>query len=62
MGTTMKTDSSAGRSLWPLGLALALALMVAGSLSLLWIATTHPDATVTAHPLAEGGAPPRAAR
>ena len=58
----MAAEHDAKRSLWPLGLALSLGLMIAGSLSLLWIATTHPDAAVTAHPLAEGGAPPRAAR
>jgi membrane protein implicated in regulation of membrane protease activity len=57
----MGADEDAPRSLWPLGLALALAAMITGSLSLLWIATTHPDAAVTAHPLAADGAPPRAA-
>ena len=55
------SDSATSRSLWPLGLALALAAMITGSLSLLWIATTHPDAAVTLHPLATAGAPPRPA-
>jgi hypothetical protein len=35
--------------------------MIATSLSVLAIAITHPDARVEAHPLAAGGAPPRAA-
>jgi hypothetical protein len=42
-------------------LAFALAAMIAGSLGVLGIALAHPDPTVTAHPLAAGGAPPRAA-
>jgi hypothetical protein len=55
------TDCSARRSLWPWGLGLALAAMIAGSLAVLGIAITHPDADVEAHPLAADGAPPRAA-
>jgi hypothetical protein len=58
----MADDAAPSRSLWPLGLGLALAFMITASLSLLWIATSHPDASVTAHPLATHGAPPRAAR
>jgi hypothetical protein len=57
----MGADGDGPRSLWPLGLGLALAAMITGSLSLLWIATAHPDAAVTAHPLATTGAPPRPA-
>jgi hypothetical protein len=54
-------DDRIDRSLWPLGLALALAAMIAGSLGVLGLAIAHPDATVAAHPLATAGAPPRAA-
>ena len=55
------TEPEPRRSLWPWALGLALAAMIAGSLSVLAIAITHPDARVEAHPLAAGGAPPRAA-
>lgn len=58
----MTTDPAARRSLWPWALGLALAAMIASSLAVLGIAITHPDAHVTAHPLAPAdGAPPRAA-
>jgi hypothetical protein len=53
--------SRAGSWGWPLGLALALAAMIATSLTVLGIAITHPDAAVEAHPLAAGGASPRPA-
>jgi hypothetical protein len=59
--TTTNPEGAARRSLWPWALALALAAMIAGSLGVLAIAILHPDARVEAHPLAEGGAPPRAA-
>ena len=55
------TEPGPGRSLWPLGLGIALAAMIATSLGVLAIAITHPDAQVEAHPLAAGGAPPRPA-
>jgi hypothetical protein len=58
---TTTTERSPGRSLWPWGLGIALAAMIATSLSVLAIAIAHPDARVEAHPLAAGGAPPRAA-
>jgi hypothetical protein len=48
-------------SIWPWALGLALAIMIAGSLGVLGIAITHPDADVEAHPLAADGTPPRAA-
>jgi hypothetical protein len=55
------TDPAVNRSLWPWALGLALAAMIAGSLTMLGIAITHPDAHVEVHPLETGGAPPRAA-
>jgi hypothetical protein len=57
----MEAEASAGRSRWPLGLALALAAMIAASLSVLGIALAHPDREVVSHPLAAAGVAPRAA-
>ena len=56
------TDRDPRRSLWPYGIAAALAAMVVGSLAVLAIAVTHPDPEVEMHPLAQHGVPPRAAR
>jgi hypothetical protein len=57
----MEAEATVRRSRWPLGLALALAAMIAASLSVLGIALAHPDAEVVSHPLATGGVAPRAA-
>ena len=57
----MEAERAPGRSRWPLGLALALAAMIAASLSVLGIALAHPDGEVVSHPLATGGVAPRAA-
>jgi hypothetical protein len=46
---------------WPWGLAIALALGICGSLTVLGIAIAKPDAQVEAHPLAADGAQPRPA-
>jgi hypothetical protein len=59
--TTTNLEGDARPSLWPWALALALAAMIASSLGVLALAIAHPDARVEAHPLAEGGAPPRGA-
>ena len=56
------TDREPRRSAWPYAIAAALAAMVVGSLAVLAIAVTHPDPEVETHPLAQHGAPPRAAR
>jgi hypothetical protein len=47
------------REPWPWILAGLLLAMVASSLAFWWIAATHPDPRVRAHPLAEApeGAP-----
>ena len=57
----MEAEATGGRSRWPLGLALALAGMIAASLAVLGIALAHPDAEVVSHPLSPGGVTPRAA-
>ncbi|MEN8159231.1 MAG: hypothetical protein ABFS41_04060 [Myxococcota bacterium] len=46
---------------WPWGLAIALALMIGASLTVLGIAIAKPDARVEAHPLAADGTAPRPA-
>jgi hypothetical protein len=57
----MADEAPRERSLWPFGLAVALAAMIATSLAVLGIAIAHPDPAVEAHPLAAEGAAPRAA-
>jgi ABC-type nickel/cobalt efflux system permease component RcnA len=46
---------------WPWGLAIALALMIGASLTVLGIAIAKPDTRVVAHPLAVDGDAPRPA-
>ena len=57
----MAAEPAPPRTLWPLGLALALAAMIGVSLTLLAVATVYRDADVVAHPLAAAGAAPRPA-
>lgn len=57
----MAASGDRTRSFWPIALAMALAGMMSASLGLLWLAVSHPDTTVTQHPLATGDTPPRAA-
>ena len=42
----MTTATRLDRLLWPLGLAVGLAGMISVSLTLLWLATHHPDPPV----------------
>lgn len=58
---SMAEERAQRSSLWPFGLALALAAMIASSLAVLGIAIAHPDPAVVAHPLVTGGTPSRAA-